>query len=395
MKIIPFPDSNNLLESYLFRIRKGSRVIYWIIILAVAAAIIVLPFVFVDISVQARGFFQPDIEKQFVFAPAGGKVIFSSVKSGKRVSKGDTLLIIDSETIRSQKAGLAARISENNLSMSDLRKLVLLDSDIIQKREISLQSSRYASEFDDLYRQYSVQLQKVQKAQSEFDRNSFLYSQSLIPQAEYENSRYQLSVESENLRRIVSSAVTGWQYDLNQRRNDSVRMVAEYCHYNEELSNRVVTTPVAGEIVISSDIQEGSTIAANQKILEISPEGELLANVLVKPADIGFIREGQPVRIQVDAFRYNEWGMIEGEIIDVSDDLFIEGNTGAFFRVRCRLKNHTLSLKNGYTAIMKKGMSINARIIVTRRSLFNLLFDRIHKWLNPYMNNPENKSNEV
>jgi len=395
MKIIPFPDSNNLLESYLFRIRKGSRVIYWIIILAVAAAIIVLPFVFVDISVQARGFFQPDIEKQFVFAPAGGKVIFSSVKSGKRVNKGDTLLIIDSETIRSQKAGLAARISENNLSMSDLRKLVLLDSDIIQKREISLQSSRYASEFDDLYRQYSVQLQKVQKAQSEFDRNSFLYSQSLIPQAEYENSRYQLSVESENLRRIVSSAVTSWQYDLNQRRNDSVRMVAEYCHYNEELSNRVVTTPVAGEIVISSDIQEGSTIAANQKILEISPEGELLANVLVKPADIGFIREGQPVRIQVDAFRYNEWGMIEGEIIDVSDDLFIEGNTGAFFRVRCRLKNHTLSLKNGYTAIMKKGMSINARIIVTRRSLFNLLFDRIHKWLNPYMNNPENKSNEV
>lgn len=395
MKIIPFPDSNNLLESYLFRIRKGSRVIYWIIILAVAAAIIVLPFVFVDISVQARGFFQPDIEKQFVFAPAGGKVIFSSVKSGKRVNKGDTLLIIDSETIRSQKAGLAARIAENNFSMSDLRKLVLLDSDIIQKREISLQSSRYASEFDDLYRQYSVQLQKVQKAQSEFDRNSFLYSQSLIPQAEYENSRYQLSVESENLRRIVSSAVTGWQYDLNQRRNDSVRMVAEYCHYNEELSNRVVTTPVAGEIVISSDIQEGSTIAANQKILEISPEGELLANVLVKPADIGFIREGQPVRIQVDAFRYNEWGMIEGEIIDVSDDLFIEGNTGAFFRVRCRLKNHTLSLKNGYTAIMKKGMSINARIIVTRRSLFNLLFDRIHKWLNPYMNNPENKSNEV
>ncbi|MGB4293790.1 MAG: HlyD family efflux transporter periplasmic adaptor subunit [Bacteroidales bacterium] len=395
MKIIPFPDSNNLLESYLFRIRKGSRVIYWIIILAVAAAIIVLPFVFVDISVQARGFFQPDIEKQFVFAPAGGKVIFSSVKSGKRVNKGDTLLIIDSETIRSQKAGLTARISENNLSMSDLRKLVLLDSDIIQKREISLQSSRYASEFDDLYRQYSVQLQKVQKAQSEFDRNSFLYSQSLIPQAEYENSRYQLSVESENLRRIVSSAVTGWQYDLNQRRNDSVRMVAEYCHYNEELSNRVVTTPVAGEIVISSDIQEGSTIAANQKILEISPEGELLANVLIKPADIGFIREGQPVRIQVDAFRYNEWGMIEGEIIDVSDDLFIEGNTGAFFRVRCRLKNHTLSLKNGYTAIMKKGMSINARIIVTRRSLFNLLFDRIHKWLNPYMNNPENKSNEV
>jgi len=395
MKIIPLPDDNNLLESYLFRIRKGSRVIYWIIIAAIAVAITALPFVFVDISVQARGFFQPDIEKQFVFAPSGGRVIFSSVKSGKRVSKGDTLLIIDSETIRSQKSGLAARIAENNLSISDLRKLVALNSGVIQSHEISLNTSRYASEFDDLYRQYSVQLQKVKKAESDFDRNSFLFSQALIPQAEYENSNYQLNVEKENLRRIITSVIAGWQYDLNQRINDSVKMIAEFCHYNEELSNRVVTSPVAGEIVVTSDIQNGSIIAANQQILEISPSGELLANVQVKPADIGFIRERQPVRIQVDAFSYNEWGMIEGEIIDISDDLFVEGNNGAFFRVRCRLKNNTLSLKNGYTALMKKGMSINARIIVTRRSLFNLLFDRVHKWLNPYMNNPEDKADEI
>jgi len=35
---------------------------------------------------------------------------------------------------------------------------------------------------------------------------------------------------------------------------------------------------------------------------------------------------------------------------------------------------------------IRKGMSLNARIIVSRRSLFNLLFDKVDKWVNPYFN---------
>ena len=46
-------------------------------------------------------------------------------------------------------------------------------------------------------------------------------------------------------------------------------------------------------------------------------------------------------------------------------------------------KNY-LVLRNGYSAEMRKGMSLTARIIIARRSLFNLLFDKMNKWVNPY-----------
>ena len=110
----------------------------------------------------------------------------------------------------------------------------------------------------------------------------------------------------------------------------------------------------------------------------------MVATCFVKPADIGLIHEKQKVKIQVDAFNYNEWGMLQGDIIDISDDMIVEDGSAAYFRVKCKPEKTFLSLKNGYKAEIKKGMSLSTRILVIRRSLYHLLFDKADKWFNPY-----------
>ncbi|MFN8211503.1 MAG: hypothetical protein U0T33_11145 [Bacteroidales bacterium] len=67
---------NYTLESYFVKITSRSRIIYMIIIITVVASISILPFLYVDVSVLARGFFQADIEKQILNSPFDGKVIF-------------------------------------------------------------------------------------------------------------------------------------------------------------------------------------------------------------------------------------------------------------------------------------------------------------------------------
>jgi HlyD family secretion protein len=168
------------------------------------------------------------------------------------------------------------------------------------------------------------------------------------------------------------------------RRNDSIKLVADLKQYSEDLRNRIIFAPTAGEIIQSSDIQIGSIVSAGQKIAEISPEGELVATCFVKPAQIGLIHEKQKVKIQVDAFNYNEWGILQGDIIDISDDMIVENGSDAYFRVKCKPEKTFLSLKNGYKAEIKKGMSLNTRILIIRRSLYHLLFDKADKWFNPY-----------
>ncbi len=76
--------------------------------------------------------------------------------------------------------------------------------------------------------------------------------------------------------------------------------------------------------------------------------------------------------------------MLKGNIVDISDDIIVENGSMAYFRVKCKPEKTFLSLKNGYKAEIKKGMSLNTRIIVTRRSLYHLLFDKADKWFNPY-----------
>jgi hypothetical protein len=183
---------------------------------------------------------------------------------------------------------------------------------------------------------------------------------------------------------VLLSQRSLWQNDLTLRRNESVVLLADLKQCSEELANRIVLAPTGGEVIQSSDIQLGSIVSAGQKIAEISPEGELVATCFIKPSDIGLIHEKQKVKIQVDAFNFNEWGMLQGDIIDISDDMIIDNGSVAYFRVKCKPEKTFLSLKNGYKADIKKGMSISTRIVVIRRSLFHLLFDKADKWFNPY-----------
>jgi HlyD family secretion protein len=193
-----------------------------------------------------------------------------------------------------------------------------------------------------------------------------------------------LNSEKDNLDQILLSQKSLWQNDLSLRNIEAVKLLADLKQCSEELSYRVIIAPTDGEIIQSSDFQTGSMVASGQKIAEISPEGELVATCFVKPADIGLIHEKQKVKIQVDAYNYNEWGMLQGEIIDISDDMIIENGSLAYFRVKCKPEKTFLSLKNGFKADIKKGMSLNTRIMVIQRSLFHLLFDKADKWFNPY-----------
>ena len=394
MDIIPYSLSDYTLESYLTRINVRSKIIYWIIIFGVITSISLLPFIYVDVTVLARGYFQPDIEKQIVSAPFSGKVIYSSVKSGKRINRGDTLLIIESAAIKAQKEALKQKISDNNWFLHDLRFLTAITTVETSEMTTGLISARYFSEYANFSKQYLIQTQKIRKTSSDHERNKILHDQRIIPDAEYENSLFTLNNEKENLERIILGQKAIWQSDLVNRISDSVKLVAESRQYEEQLSDRIILAPLEGEIIQSSDAQPGSNINSGQTVAEISPDGELLATCFVKPADIGLIYESQKAVIQVDAFNYQEWGMLTGHITDISDDMIVDNNGSAYFRIRCRLSGKFLELKNGYRAEMKKGMSLGARFIVTRRSIFNLLFDKADNWFNPYNNNPKGTKNE-
>jgi len=76
---------------------------------------------------------------------------------------------------------------------------------------------------------------------------------------------------------------------------------------------------------------------------------------------------------------------VNGKITEVAKG-FVVINEQPVFKVRCILEKQEVSLPTGYKATLKKGMSLRARFIVTKRSLFQLLYDKVDDWVNPNIN---------
>lgn len=385
MELIPSSLTDYTLESYLIKISSRSKIIYWIIIILITGSIFLLPFIYVDVSVQTRGFIQSEIEKQKIFTPFQGKISYSNVKNGVKVKKGDTLLIIDSETIKAQKIALGKKISENEESVSDLEKLNLIDDPDLILNPGYYKNDRYFIEYSNMIKLRNIQYQSFQRIKAEHERNVVLHETKLIPDSEFEKSLFSFRLQEENLNQVIIYHKTLWHSDLMKRRDDAITLQADFQHCVEELNNRILLAPVAGEVIQSMDIQVGSVVGFNQLVTEISPEGDLIATCFVNPADIALIKSNQNVRIMVDALHYNEWGLLDARITEISDDMIVDEASNAYFRIRCKPEKTTFITKGGARAELKKGMSINARIVVSRRSIFNLLFDKADKWLNPYV----------
>ncbi len=62
----------------------------------------------------------------------------------------------------------------------------------------------------------------------------------------------------------------------------------------------------------------------------VPSEETLLAEVWVGNDDVGFIHEGQPVKLKFSAFAFQKYGMLEGKVLRIGADATERASSGAF-----------------------------------------------------------------
>jgi len=63
----------------------------------------------------------------------------------------------------------------------------------------------------------------------------------------------------------------------------------------------------------------------------------LIAEAYVSPNDVGLLHQGMPVLMQVSALNYNQWGLLHGEVQEISNDIQMQ-NDHPVFEIKCRSK---------------------------------------------------------
>ena len=383
-QIFPKEIVNNTIEVHSFRNRISSNIIYNILIISIIISCIVLPFVYLDIYTSAQGIIKSDIETNQISSYYSGKIKEIFIKENQTILKGDTLLIVDNAVVMSRLKLLSNQLAEVKSFVQDLNYL----SNEKKATKDSLKSILYQKR----YIQYSKKTHLLQtrflKFKNDFIRQEKLLNKDVISKVEFEKSQFNLNSSLSELNYYKTSQYNQWQSELTQQSNKLQELESILLQYKKERNNHFIVAPISGTIQNLIGLEVGNFITKGSPLAEISPNTKLIAECFLKPADIGLLKPKTHVKIQVDAFNYNQWGTAKGKIIYISNDILVVNNN-RMFKVICSIDQKRLQLKNGFQGELKKGMTITVRFFIAKRSLYNLLYDSIDDWYNPTKNNKQ------
>lgn len=202
---------------------------------------------------------------------------------------------------------------------------------------------------------------------------------------EFEKYESEYKQSKRNVESLKRKQLTQWQSDRINYQQELNRINTSINQIEIQNKESYICAMVDGNIQQIFNVKNFSYLVAGQQVLEISPNGNLYAECYVESKDIGLIKKGLPVRLRIDAFDYTQWGVATGRVEEIANDITVVENA-SFYKVLCSLDEDVLSLKNGYKGTIKKGMTLNARMVVNKRTIFQMIYDKIDDWLNPTNN---------
>ena len=354
------------------------NIIYIFIISLIAVLFGFSFFTTMPISSSSRGVIRSQTENAKIVSVVGGRVITNNLENNnQQIKQGETLLVITAEQLDTQKSLQNSQSSDYSAQLQDLNRLT-------RGQYGSLQTGQYQRELSAMQEKIAQVQTQLSLAKKDYDRANLLYNQGVIPKAEYDKYYYDYQGLQNQVSGIREQQLAQWQAQKRDVERQIRALGAEVQRINQEQKNYIITAPISGRLVNFSGIQKGNFIIQGQNIGEISPEESLVAECLVSPKDIGFIKVGQKVKFQIDTYNYNQWGLLEGKVKEIDQNITVNQQTGdAYFRVLCTMDKNYLQLKNGYKGKIGKGMTLTARFYLLDRTLWQLLFDRVDDWFNP------------
>ena len=199
-------------------------------------------------------------------------------------------------------------------------------------------------------------------------------------------------VEVMRLRRQVNDLNLQTQERINRFRQDAaaelVRVQTELTMLGEQqvvrddiLKRTVLTSPVRGLVKNIRMNTLGGVVAGGAPVMEIVPvDDQVLVELKVKPADIGFVKVGQPVEIKLSAYDYSVYGSLHGKVEVLSPDALGDPNAPAgpaggdntWYRALVRADASALKA-GGKPLTVLPGMVGTAEIRTGRRSVLSFL----------------------
>jgi hemolysin D len=189
----------------------------------------------------------------------------------------------------------------------------------------------------------------------------------------------------------------GWRQKLTEELLATTREIGTV---NEQLAKAnlryklvVMTSPLDAVVLEIAKLSPGSVVREAETFFTLVPiGGNLEAEVQIDSLDVGYIKTGDVAHIKLDAFPFQKHGALDAKIRSISEDAFrrdSQAGTGldAYYVSRLSIANPRLKLMGERTRLLP-GMTVNAEIVVGKRSVMSYLIWPLTKALDESIREP-------
>lgn len=432
---------------------------------------IILPWAMlsrVDETGEARGRLEPQGKTVRLDAPVTGTIAQIQVKEGDIVKAGQTLLVLESELVKTELQQVKNRLEGqlNKLAQSKLLKNQLLLALATQRQQnqsqeleklsqinqakvnlnaiksaSNLQTEEKLSQVNQAKQSveysktaYTLIASRLASSQREVNRYRQLWKQGAIPEttvvekqdiaqeqkrlykqskSEIQQAKLRLAEQQSSYQRTIrqfNADIQQAQLRLNEQENSYKTLThssklavlkteeqlknidTEISTLNAEiaqtknqiqslefqLNQRIVKANVTGTLFQLPIEKAGSVVQPGTMIAEISPIGSpLIVRAQMATTESGSLRKGLSVKLKFDAYPFQDYGVITGELIQISPtttEIDTPNGKVAAYNLEIAINQNCIPSQKKCIPL-NPGDTATAEVIVRQRRIIDFILD--------------------
>lgn len=361
----------------------------------------------VGITVPAAGVIK-------LMAPQPGIVVERHAEEGQAVKAGDVLFVLSTERLTGAGSigGLGVAGAQGAvLEQIERRRASLVEEQARQGRINAEQTAALQRRLADLDaqaaqidRELATQRERARSAQEQLRRYEDLQRQQFMSDLAVQQKREELLDQTSRLQALersrlaLKSDAAGVAAELKQLplRGEASRAelerhiaaLAQDSAATEANRQTVITAPQDGTVTAIL-AERGQTVGAQPLATLLPKDSQLVAHLYAPSRAVGFVEQGQAVRIRYAAYPYQKFGQYAGEVTQVSRSALSANELPAqltqigqqtagegLYRITVALTKPSVNAY-GKAQPLTAGMQLEADILQDSRTLIEWVFEPV------------------
>jgi multidrug resistance efflux pump len=209
------------------------------------------------------------------------------------------------------------------------------------QRKIELlvqENEQYLFYSENLNERAAILNEEYNLSYKQYNRDSTLYKQGVVSESALEDTKSKmlskrggwqelLSLKTENEIKIAGIREQILEMELKKQEQFtqlSTSMEEALNNLNASIASweklYLIVTPISGHVTFNKIWSENQNVKAGEQVMTVIPDegSDYLGKIMLPLKGAGEVKEGQQVNIRFDNFPYLEYGMVKGEVSNIS-----------------------------------------------------------------------------